>query len=478
MIVSELIPSLAHVVTLTARCPSLSLSRTHSLTAYLLLLVGCQTLYAFPGAYRTQKTLIAAKYVGVDIAVPSFELGKDNKTPAFLAKNPAGKIPVLDTPTGPLFESNAIARYVARLRPDSGLYGASFYQQAQVDQWIDFSANELEPARGVWLYTVIGALPSNNPKPLQEAKKDVEAALKVLDSHFLHNTYLVGQGVTLADIAIFSALLDVYAKLLSPQSQKQYPNLLRWFNTIANQPEVSGVVGKVTFATAEGQPAPAAKGGKADKADKAGEKKEAAKKEDKPKPAPKPAADADDGDDDEDKPKEKARNPLDDLPPTSMQLDPIKKLAFSQRPILSDFFEQLWPQFDYSGYTWYTLHYKYNRREHGVLQDGQPRRRLHSAQRRSPQVQYGRAECVRQRGRGDGAVEGERRVDVPRAGHHTGDDRGEPGPGVLRVEEAGCVDRRGQGRRSRSSTSQRPSRDSRCSTGDTSSKQLRGRERE
>ena len=319
-----------------------------------------QTLYAFPQGFRTQKALIAAKYVGVELKMPSFELGKDNKTPEFLAKNPAGKIPVLDTPTGPLFESNAIARYVARLRPDVGLYGASFYQQAQVDQWIDFSANELEPARGVWLYTVVGALPSNNPKPLQEAKKDVEAALKVLDSHFLHNTYLVGQQVTLADIAIFSALLDVYAKLLSPQSQKQYPNLLRWYNTIANQPEVSSVVGKVTFATAEAQPAQPAKGGKPDKADKAaaGEKKEAAKKEDKPKPAPKPAAD--DGDDDEDKPKEKARNPLDDLPPTSMQLDPIKKLAFSQRPILTDFFEQLWPQFDYSGYTWYTLHYKYN----------------------------------------------------------------------------------------------------------------------
>ena len=306
------------------------------------------------------KVLIPAKYAGIDVKVPAFEFGKDNKTPEFLAKNPAGKIPVLDTPTGPLFESNAIARYIARLSPQAGLYGSSAYEQAQVDQWVDFSANELEPARGVWLYTVSGTLPSNNPKPLQEAKKDVEAALKLLNTHFLHNTYLVGQAVTIADIAIFSALIDVYGKLLSPQTQKLYPNLLRWFNTIANQPEVSAVVGQVTFATTEGVPAPAAKGGKADKgekADKAGEKKEAAKKEDKPKPAPKPAAD---DDDDDDKPKEKARNPLDDLPPTTMQLDPIKKLAFSQRPILSDFFEQLWPQFDYSGYTWYTLHYKYN----------------------------------------------------------------------------------------------------------------------
>ena len=314
---------------------------------------------------RVLKTLIAAKYAGVEVNVPAFELGKDNKTPAFLAKNPVGKIPVLDTPSGPIFESNAIARYVARLRPDTGLYGANFYQQAQVDQWIDFSANELEPARAVWAYTVSGALPSQNPKPLQEAKKDVENALRVLDSHFLHHTFLVGNQVTLADLAVFTALIEPYAKLFSPALQKQFPNLLRWYQTVANQPNVKAVVPSVTFATEEAQPVKAgapAKGGKPDaKADAkpaAGEKKVEAKKEEKPKPAPK----ADDGgyDDDDEKPKLKEKNPLDDLPPTTMQLDPIKKLAFSVRPILPDFFEQLWPQFDASGYTWYTLHYKYN----------------------------------------------------------------------------------------------------------------------
>ena len=319
-----------------------------------------QTLYANPQGYRAVKTLIAAKYAGVEVTMPAFELGKDNKTPAFLAKNPMGKIPVLDTPSGPLFESNAIARYVARLRPDSGLYGSTFYESAQVDQWVDFCATEVEPARGVWYYTITGALPANNPKPLQEAKKDVEAALKVLDGHFLHRTFLVGNAVTLADLCLFAALLDCYAKLFSPALQKQNPNVLRWFNTIAHQPHVLAVVPSVSFATEEAQPAGGkAAGGKPGKGDaKAAptEKKEAAKKEDKPKTAPKPAAD--DGDDDDEPREKKKPNPLDDLPPSTMQLDPVKKLAFSARPILPDFFEQLWPQFDPAGYTWFTLHYK------------------------------------------------------------------------------------------------------------------------
>jgi len=33
------------------------------------------------------------------------------KTPEFLKMNPIGKVPVLETPDGPIFESNAIARY-------------------------------------------------------------------------------------------------------------------------------------------------------------------------------------------------------------------------------------------------------------------------------------------------------------------------------------------------------------------------------
>ncbi|KAG5054879.1 hypothetical protein JHK85_007389 [Glycine max] len=38
-------------------------------------------------------------------------IGASNRTPEFLKMNPIGKVPVLETPDGPVFESNAIARY-------------------------------------------------------------------------------------------------------------------------------------------------------------------------------------------------------------------------------------------------------------------------------------------------------------------------------------------------------------------------------
>ncbi|KAL0909400.1 hypothetical protein M5K25_020274 [Dendrobium thyrsiflorum] len=42
--------------------------------------------------------------------------------------NPIGKVPVLETPDGPVFESNAIARYVTRLKADNPLYGSSLIE--------------------------------------------------------------------------------------------------------------------------------------------------------------------------------------------------------------------------------------------------------------------------------------------------------------------------------------------------------------
>jgi len=145
-----------------------------------------------------------------------------------------------------------------------------------------------------------------------------------------------------------------------------YPNVTRWFTTAINQPEFPKVLGKVEFAKKEqlysGSGAGSAADDKAGKNDKKGGKKEeGSKKEEGKKKEEKPAAPAADPNFDEDdlKPR-KPKSLLESLPPSPMVFDTIKKLAFSTRPILPTFFEQLWPQFDKAGYSWWTATYKYN----------------------------------------------------------------------------------------------------------------------
>ncbi|KAL5073289.1 hypothetical protein RYX36_012273 [Vicia faba] len=101
-------------------------------------------LHAASANKNVFKTLIAAEYVGVNVQLaPDFQMGVSNKTPQFLKLNPIGKVPVLETPDGAVFESNAIARYVARLG-DNNLFGSSPIDLAHVDQWIDFASLEID----------------------------------------------------------------------------------------------------------------------------------------------------------------------------------------------------------------------------------------------------------------------------------------------------------------------------------------------
>ncbi|KOM37831.1 hypothetical protein LR48_Vigan03g121300 [Vigna angularis] len=89
--------------------------------------------------------MASSEYSGVQLEfAPDFEFSVSNKTPEFLKMNPLGKFPVLETPDGPVFESNAIARYVARLNGDNALYLSTPIDNARIDQWIDFSTLEID----------------------------------------------------------------------------------------------------------------------------------------------------------------------------------------------------------------------------------------------------------------------------------------------------------------------------------------------
>lgn len=58
----------------------------------IFLTLPSQTIYTYPNSDRANKALIAAKYAGIEVNVPPFNMGVDNKTPEFLAKFPTGKV--------------------------------------------------------------------------------------------------------------------------------------------------------------------------------------------------------------------------------------------------------------------------------------------------------------------------------------------------------------------------------------------------
>merc|ERR1712121_408995 len=205
------------------------------------------TLYTYPDNFRAQKALVAAKYSGADVKVASnFVFGETNKTPEFLKKFPLGKVPAFEGSDGTLLtESNAIAYYVANEELRGGSDAAA---RAQIVQWMCWADSEVLPASCTWVFPTMGIM-QYNKTATERAKEDIKAALKTLNDHLLTRTFLVGERLSLADIAVACTMLSLYTQVLDPAFRKPFTNVNRWFTTVVNQPNAKAVLGDFVLCT-------------------------------------------------------------------------------------------------------------------------------------------------------------------------------------------------------------------------------------
>lgn len=123
-----------------------------------------------------------------------------HKQPDFLALNPFGQVPVLDDDGTIVSDSNAILVYVAKSRKRSEWLPEDPATAAEVQRWLSVAAGEVAygPA-AARLVTVFGS--SHNP---QEVIGRAHALLKNLEAHLDGREWLVGEGPTVADVALYS----------------------------------------------------------------------------------------------------------------------------------------------------------------------------------------------------------------------------------------------------------------------------------
>ncbi|XP_052194297.1 elongation factor 1-gamma [Diospyros lotus] len=302
------------------------------------------------------KTLIAAEYCGIKVELAqNFEMGVSNKTPEFIKMNPIGKVPVLETPDGAIFESNAIARYVCRLKSDSPLYGSSLIEYGHIEQWIDFASLEIDANLLIWFRPRFGYA-SYLPPAEEAAISALKRALGALNSYLASNTYLVGHAVTLADIIMTCNLYLGFTVLMTKSFTSEFPHVERYFWTMVNQPNFSKILGEVKQ-TEKVPPVSSSKKPSQPKEATKTKPKDEPKKEAKKEPE-KPKAEADE---EEEAPKPKPKNPLDLLPPSKMILDEWKRLYSNTKTNFREVaIKGFWDMYDPEGYSLWFCNYKYN----------------------------------------------------------------------------------------------------------------------
>ena len=121
------------------------------------------------------------------------------RSPAFLAMNPAGQVPLVLLDDGrPLAQSNAIILHLAR---DSDLIPADAYERARMFEWLFWEQYSHEPYVAVARFQVrYQGKPASELEPrLVERGK---AALQRLEDAAAAGPFLAGERLSLADVAL------------------------------------------------------------------------------------------------------------------------------------------------------------------------------------------------------------------------------------------------------------------------------------
>lgn len=164
------------------------------------------------------------QWIAIDV------LKGETQTAGFLAKNPNGKIPVLELEDGTcLWESNAILNFLAQ--------GSEFLCEeprlrTQVLQWQFFEQYSHEPniavARFIQLYQ---GLPEARRAEYETCHRDGYKALDVLEQQLQRTPYLVGEHYSIADISLY-AYTHVAAE--GGFDLSAYPAINAWLARVAS----------------------------------------------------------------------------------------------------------------------------------------------------------------------------------------------------------------------------------------------------
>ena len=186
---------------------------------------------------NVRKVLWTAAELGVAFEREDWGSGfRSTQEPAFLALNPHAMVPVLVDGDAVLWESNTICRYLATHYGGDSLLARDAFARAQVEQWMDWQATELNNA---WRYAFMG-LVRNSPAHQDPAQIAAGIAgwnrhMGLLERHLASSgDYVAGGAFSLADIVLG---LSTHRWRKTPMDGRpDYPAIAAWMGRLEARP--------------------------------------------------------------------------------------------------------------------------------------------------------------------------------------------------------------------------------------------------
>jgi glutathione S-transferase len=196
-------------------------------------------LFVFPRSPRAFKVMAVANQLRLDWVPRYLNAAKgEHKAPQYAALNPNMRMPTLREGDFVLWESDAIAQYLAAKKPESGLLPLDERARADVTRWQCWNLAHWDPACVAFAYEYVAkpaVLGINEPDQaaLARGAELFHRAAKVLDAHLAGKTCIIGDGPTLADFFIGSSmtLAEMAHYPLEP-----YGEIRRWYEGLSALP--------------------------------------------------------------------------------------------------------------------------------------------------------------------------------------------------------------------------------------------------
>jgi glutathione S-transferase len=200
--------------------------------------------HGFPNPARVRIALaekgLTSKVEFITVDVP----GGEHKTPAFIAKNPAAAVPVLELDDGTtIAECTAITEYLDHLSGEPVLTGRTAKERAVIHMMQRRSeAGLLDAVAAYFHHATPGLGPKIETYQCAEwghhQKGRAVQGMAYLDSVLANQTYLAGDNFSMADITAFAGLAFAdFAKIDVPAA---YSHLKAWRAKVAMRPSIAG----------------------------------------------------------------------------------------------------------------------------------------------------------------------------------------------------------------------------------------------
>lgn len=201
-------------------------------------------LYDYEGAPNPRRVRMFAAEKGMALESVQVDIrAGEQRSPAFLEKNPSGKIPVLELDDGTCIgESVAICRYLEGMQPEPNLFGADPLELALIDmhhrrlELVLFSQIGVSWVNGPIVTKMAGTEP--NVRAREQSDATVRAYYRRMNSELRARSFIAADRFTVADITAVVAI-DFATQLVELKPDDELETLWRWHETVSARPSAA-----------------------------------------------------------------------------------------------------------------------------------------------------------------------------------------------------------------------------------------------